>query len=200
MNRVVFKGQLLLVGLLLLGLVATPGLADDALKRVVDRTDRQKLTAVVEAINTQNRMVTIRSLVRDEVISMEVGDQVRNLDQVEVGDRVVIEFLEAMAVDLKIGGGLAPAAGMMGGATRAQPGQMPAGSMGKEVVLVATILGMDPDEPSVLLQGPQGNVVEVLVKDSEKLKQVDVGDQVVITYLRALAIAVEPSPVARPGE
>jgi len=200
MNHPFSRGTSLLVGALSLGLTSMSLLAEDTLKRVVERTDRQKLSAVVEAINTQNRMVTIRSLVRDEVISMEVGDRVRNLDQVKVGDRVKVEFLEALAVDLKKGGGLPRAAATTGGAARAEPGQKPAGAMGKEEVLVATILGIDPDEPSVTLKGPEGNVVEVLVKEPEKLKQVDVGDQVVITYLRALAIAVEPSPVARPQQ
>ena len=187
-----------LLGLLGVCLVSTPVLAKDNLKRVAEEENLQKMTGVVEAVNAENRIVTIRSLGRDEVMVMEVGDDVRNLDQVKVGDRVVTEFQEAIAVDLKKGGGLEQGAGVEASASRAEPGKKPSGSMSETTTLVATIVGIDPDEPSVTLQGPEGNIVEVLVQDPKKLKKVDLGDQVVITFKRALAISVQPSPVLTP--
>ena len=187
-----------LLGLLGVCLVSTQVLAKDNLKRVAEEENLQKMTGVVEAVNAENRIVTIRSLGRDEVMVMEVGDDVRNLDQVKVGDRVVTEFQEAMAVDLKKGGGLEQGAGIEASASRAEPGMKPSGSMSETTTLVATIVGIDPDEPSVTLQGPEGNIVEVLVQDPKKLKKVDLGDNVVITFKRALAISVQPSPVLAP--
>lgn len=197
MKHRTFAGASALLGLSLC-LMSTQALAQDDLKRVVERENMQKLTGVVEAVNADNRIVTIRSLGRDEVIVMEVGDEVRNLDQVKVGDRVVTEFKEAVAVDLKKGGGMEQGAGVEAAASRAEPGMKPSGSMSETVTLVATIVGIDPDEPSVTLQGPEGNVVEILVQEPDKLKKVDVGDQVVITFRRALAISVTPSPVLEP--
>ena len=169
--------------------------AADDLKRVVERKNVEKVAAVVEAINLQNRIVTLRSLTRDASVVMEVGDQVRNLDQVKVGDGVVVEFLEAMAVDLKKGGGMTPSAGVGGAAARAKPGEKPAAVLGGAIQVVATIIAIDADEPSVTLKGPEGKVVDVLVQHPEKLAEVDVGDQVVITYKRAVAVAVTPSPI-----
>lgn len=169
--------------------------ASDKLKRVMERKNVEKVAAVVEAINLENRIVTLRSLTRDASVVMEVGDQVRNLDQVKVGDRVVVEFLEAIAVDLKKGGGMTPSAGVGGAAARAKLGEKPAAALGGAVEVVATIIGIDADEPSVTLKGPEGEVVEVLVQHPEKLAEVDVGDQVVITYKRAMAVAVTPSTI-----
>jgi hypothetical protein len=169
--------------------------AADDLKRVVERENVEKIAAVVEAVNVQNRIVTLRSLTRDASVVMEVGDQVRNLDQVKVGDGVVVEFLEAIAVDLKKGGGMTPSAGIGGAAARAKPGEKPAAVLGGALEVVATIVAIDADEPSVTLKGPEGKVIEVLVQHPEKLADVDVGDQVVITYKRAVAVAVTPSPV-----
>ncbi len=197
MKHRTIAGASALLGLSLC-LMSTQALAKDDMKRVVERENMQKLTGVVEAVNAENRIVTIRSLGRDEVIVMEVGDEVRNLDQVKVGDRVVTEFKEAVAVDLKKGGGMEQGAGVEASAGRAEPGMKPSGSMSETVTLVATIVGIDPDEPSVTLQGPEGNVVEILVQEPDKLKKVDVGDQVVITFQRALAISVTPSPVLEP--
>jgi hypothetical protein len=164
------------------------------LERVVERENVQKVIGVVEAVNAANRVVTIRSLGRDEVIVMNVSEEARNLDQVVVGDRVIVEFLEAIAVDLKKGGGLEPQAGAATAVARAERGAKPGGGVVDMVTVVATIIGIDPDEPSVTLQGPKGKVVEVLVRHPEKLEKVDVGDQVVITYSQAVAISVKPAP------
>ena len=43
----------------------------------------------------------------------------------------------------------------------------------------------------VTLKGPEGNKETIKVKDPNNLKKVKVGDQVVISYTEALAIAVE---------
>jgi hypothetical protein len=183
---------------MVIGLVAGLGMvgasAETQLERVVERENLAKVTGVVEAVNASNRIVTIRTIGRDEVIVMNVSEEARNLDQVEKGDRVVVEFLEALAVDLKKGGGLEPEAGVATAMARAAPGEKPGAGMADTVTVVATIVGIDPDEPSVLLQGPEGNVVEVLVRHPEKLNEVDVGDQVVITYSQAMAISVTPAP------
>lgn len=182
------------LSLLLIGFVPTASLASD-LKHLGDRSNVERAAAVVEAINIENRMVTLRSLARDATIVMEVDDEVRNLSQVKVGDRVVVEYIEAVAFDLKKGGGLDPSTSIALAAGRAELGEKPAGAVGNSIQIIATVLAIDPDEPSATLKGPDGNVVEVVVKHPEKLTDVDVGDQVVITYTRAVAVGVEPSPI-----
>ena len=182
---------------LLLSFVVASGtpLAADDVKRVVEQQSVEKAAAVVEAINVETRIVTLRSLARDASVTMDVGSDVRNLDQVKVGDRVIVEFLEAVAVDLKKGGGMTPSAGVVGAAARSKMGEKPAGAVGSELEIVATIVAIDPDEPSVTLQGPKGGLTDVLVQHPDKLKGVDVGDQVIITYKRAMVVAVTPSPI-----
>ena len=71
-------------------LLPSQPLAADGLKPVVERENMARVAAVVEAINVQNRIVTLRSLTHDSTLVMEVGDEVRNLAQVKVGDRVVV--------------------------------------------------------------------------------------------------------------
>jgi hypothetical protein len=58
----------------------------------------------------------------------------------------------------------------------------------------ATIEAIDKPASKVTLKGPEGNKVTFKVRDPKKLDVVNVGDQVQITYTRALAIAVEPAP------
>lgn len=176
---------------------AVPVDAREAASVAVSRhEDSEKVVAVVEAINHETRTVTLRRIGRDEVVTMRVSDEVRNLAQVNRGDQVIIEYFEAVAIDLKKGGGLEPAVTTAMATTRAKPGERPAGAGGEQVTIVATIVGIDPDEPSVLLRGPKGRVVDVVVRHPERLEGVDIGDQVVVTYTEAIAITVKPSPVA----
>ena len=63
-------------------LLPSQTLAADELKTVIERENLARVAAVVEAINVQNRIVTLRSLTQDSTVVMEVGDEVRNLDQV----------------------------------------------------------------------------------------------------------------------
>lgn len=189
------KPYVVALPLLALVLLSGPLLAADDVKRVVEQQNSERAAAVVEAINVETRIVTLRSLARDASITMDVGEGVRNLDQVKVGDRVVVEFLEAVAVDLKKGGGMTPSAGVVGAAARSKMGEKPGGAVGSELEIVATIVAIDPDEPSVILQGPKGGLTDVLVRHPEKLEGVDVGDQVIITYKRAVAVSVTPSPI-----
>jgi Cu/Ag efflux protein CusF len=44
------------------------------------------------------------------------------------------------------------------------------------------------------LRGPQGNLVDLNVRDPEQLKHIKKGDQVRAVYTEALAVAVEPTP------
>lgn len=195
MSRKLSRSILFPLSLLLWAVAASQVSVAEELKRVAERGSVERVEAVVEAINVDNRIVTLRALTEDETVVMEVGDEVRNLAQVKVGDRVVVEFHQALAVDLKKGGGLEATAGQAVVAARAQPGDKPAGGIGEATEVVATIVAIDRNEPSVTLKGPEGNLVDVVVQDPQKLVGVDVGDQVIITYTRAMAISVEPSPI-----
>ena len=169
--------------------------ADNALPRIVDRVTSEKAIGVVEAVNVANRIVTIRSLARNQSMVMEVGEEARNLGQVQVGDRVIVEYHEALAVDLVKGGGMDQTGGTASAVERTAEGEKPGAGAGQLINLVATIVGINPDEPSVSLLGPNGNVVEVVVRDPAKLKEVAVGDQIIVTMVRALVLSMEPAPV-----
>ena len=176
-----------------LGLVAIDAVAESEIKRVAERESHESLAGVVEAVNAQNRMITIRGLKRPElVVVMNVGEDVRNLGRVQVGDRISVDFRQALAVDLKKGGGLDTGAGSVTVAGRAEKGQKPGAAAADVVTVVATIVAIDTDVPSVTLEGSEGDQFEVLVRHPEKLSEVSVGDQVIITYARAMAVSVKP--------
>ena len=68
---------------------------------------------------------------------------------------------------------------------------MPAGAAARQLTVVAKIEKIDKQNQTVTLKGPEGGTTDVKVKRPQMLDQVKAGDEVVITYTEALAIAVE---------
>lgn len=145
--------------------------------------------ATVTAIDLQQREVTLKDETGREIV-VEASDQVRNLDQVKVGDEVVVSYTEALAWQVRPAGKAAPGVSTQSGVTRAKPGEKPGGSVGRSVTLTATITGIDMAHDTVTLTGPGGKSQTIKVRDPANLRKVQVGDLVDITYSEAVAIAV----------
>jgi hypothetical protein len=63
---------------------------------------------------------------------------------------------------------------------------------GRQVTVMAEVVGLDPKTQIVTLRGPQ-RTVELKVADPEQFKRVAKGDRVEATYTEAMAIVVEPA-------
>jgi hypothetical protein len=150
-----------------------------------------KLTAAITAIDKATRDVTLKGPQGNEV-TLTAGPEVKNFDQMKVGDQVNVEYLQALTLELKKGGGLVVARTEQKGAAAAKPGEKPAGAAGRQVTIVADVIGTDPAKQSITLKGPQ-RTVEMKIPDPEQFKRIAKGDQVEATYSQALAIAVTPA-------
>lgn len=150
------------------------------------------VTATVMKIDQKTREVTLKTADGQET-SFVAGDEVKNLAQVKVGDKVTVKYAEAFVYEVKKGGkALAPTTTVAGGA--AEPGQKPEGAVARQVKVTVLITAIDTKAPSVTFKGPGGNTRTIKVLHPEKLEGVKVGDTVEITYTEALAIKVEEAP------
>ena len=147
------------------------------------------LTGTVEAVDLTNRVVTIKGS-KGKTVNLKVGEEAKNLDQVKVGDRVVAKYYESIAFQLAKPG---EAEGVKAkqAVAAAKPGALPAAAMANQVTVTATIEDISPKKTYVTLKGPDGKTVDVKVRDPKNLEKVKVGDQVVITYTQAFAIALD---------
>ena len=148
-----------------------------------------KLTATITAIDPKTREVTLKGPEGNEV-TIEAGPRVKNFGQMKVGDKVNAEYVEALSIELKKGGGQPVAVTEHAGAGSAKAGKMPAGAAGRTVTVVADVVGLDPQAQTITLRGPQ-HTVDVKVRDPEQFKLIAKGDQVEATYAEALAMKVE---------
>ena len=150
-----------------------------------------KITAAITAIDTATRAVTLKGPQGKEV-TLTAGQEVKNFAQMKVGDQVNVEYVEALTLELKKGSTAPVARTEQAGAAGAKPGERPAGMAGRQVTVMAEVVGLDPKTQVVTLRGPQ-RTVELKVADPEQFKRVAKGDRVEATYTEAMAIVVEPA-------
>jgi Cu/Ag efflux protein CusF len=148
-----------------------------------------KATATITAIDPATRDITLKGPQGNE-LTVTAGPDVKNFANLKVGDPVSVEYVEALTLELKKGGGLPVQRTEQSGAMGAKQGAQPAGAVGRQVTVVANVVALDPAKQTVTLQGPR-RTVEVVVADPEQFKQIAKGDQVEATYTQALALSVQ---------
>jgi len=150
------------------------------------------LTATIVAIDKTTRDITLKGPKGNWVV-VTAGPDVKNFDQMNVGDKVHARYDEALVLELKKGNDLAVTRTEEKSAVGAMPGSQPAGVGGRKITVVADVIAVNPTTQTVTLQGPQ-LTAELKVADPDKFKRIKKGDQVYATYTQALAVVVEPSP------
>ena len=146
-----------------------------------------EIRATVEAIDLAQRQVRLKGP-KGNVVPVTVGEEVKNLAEVEVGDEVMVQFYQALAVSLAAADA-SLSLSETSEAVRAEPGDKPGAAVLRQVTAVARVDAIDAAASTVTLRGPKGNTVDVEVP-AEALQKVKVGDLVEAVYSEALAVSV----------
>ena len=125
-------------------------------------------------------------------MSVVAGPDVRNFDQIMVGDTVVLKHFQALAVDLIKRPGSDGIREMVQreGVMVSPQGGMPGSMAGRETVIIANVWSVDKKRQIVTLRGAREGLREFKVKDPARLAAVQVGDQVELKYVDAVAVGV----------
>src|SRR5262245_34999599 len=148
-----------------------------------------KLRGTVEAVDKDKGTVTLKGP-KGRTVTIEVRDKAK-LDGVNVGDPVVATYMEALAFQVKKPGTATPGVTAQEGRASSKPGENPAGVVGREITVTATITAIDKKAHTVTIKGPEGNTETVKARDPKNLNAIKVGDLVEITYTQARAIALD---------
>ncbi len=151
------------------------------------------VSAVVEAIDHESRVVTVRTT-DGEAITFTASEEARNLDQVDVGDLLLAEYVKTVTIDVMANEGMQPNAANASAMARSEKGAMPGMAAMDATVVTATVEEINLETNTFKLKGPDGTVNEFVARNPENLKRSKVGDLVVITATTTVAITVEERP------
>lgn len=148
-----------------------------------------QLQGKVKSIDEQSREVVVVGP-QGNAISAMLGTEVRNFDQIRVGDLVTLTYTQGLIMELH----KAENNGMRSRveseqAVRAKPGEKPAGAIQRTIHIVANVVAINPKAQTVTLKGAK-QTVELAVSDPALLKDIRVGNQVKAVYSEAVALEV----------
>ncbi|HEY0333741.1 MAG TPA: hypothetical protein VGC74_08540 [Stenotrophomonas sp.] len=174
---------------------AAPAAAVPAGPRTIDAA-RATLQGTITAIDQATRTVTIRGANGAE-LEVAADNQVRNFNQLKVGDQVSLDYMAAVAVELQPAGSAQVGVSSAQGGTVAAPGNRPGGTMSNTVSIVTEVVAVDPVANTIALRGPRGNTQIIAVQRPDlraKLPGVTRGDMLRISYTEAVALNIRPTP------
>ncbi|HET9765781.1 MAG TPA: hypothetical protein VFS60_02970 [Thermoanaerobaculia bacterium] len=149
---------------------------------------RVEIVATVKSVDLAQRRVELQGP-EGRVVPIVVGEDVEHLDKVKVGDKVRVQYFEALAVTMA----KADASVSLSESTETLAPDEP-GAAGKAVIhtvtAVAKVTAIDLEAGVATLVGPRGNAVDVEVAH-DTLVKVKVGDLVQVEYTEALAAAID---------
>ena len=156
-----------------------------------------QVRAAVVGIDKAGRTVDLKGP-KGRVVTLAVGDEVRNFDQIQLGDQVVVRYVRALSLELKKTGSAIMEKSEKSDAVRSPAGARPGVAGARQVKVLANVVAVNRKTKTITLKGPKGNQVDLVAEDPKQLALVKKGDQVEAIYTEAVAISVEPAPKAAP--
>jgi hypothetical protein len=190
------SGRLRQGAILALPLVAVIGCATPTPEPpapVVVSTARE-MVAAVDRVDARTRTVVVRGP-DNRPQTLQLGPEVQNFAQIRRGDRVRVQYEEAIAVRMAAPGSTLEPEAAVGG-VRAAPGQRPGAGTIAAARTRVSITSVDAANNRVSFVGPSRVERTVAVRTPEMqafLRTLKPGDQVDVAIAEAMAIRVEPA-------
>ena len=184
---------------LILSLVALSltGVAAAQDKPSIFQSRTATMQAVVEDIDHESRLVTVRKP-DGSSLTFTPSPDVRNLDQVHVGDVLLAEYTQSVSITVHAPEeGVGPASGEIAGIARTEEGQMPGMAAVDSQITIAEVAAIDLENNTYKLLFDDGSTREFVAMNPANLRMADVGDIVIIEVTETLVATVEE---ISPGE
>jgi len=136
---------------------------------------------------------------RGQLVTVDVPPEVKNFDQVRVGDMLVIRYLSAVAARIEP----VSASGIREriesqAAASAPAGAQPAAGATRTVEVLAVVESLNRNARTLTLRGAK-RTVRVNVPEGVDLTRIKQGDEVRAVFTEAVVLSVVPAPRAAAG-
>jgi hypothetical protein len=181
--------------------IATPAFADQPSAQqpsaqqpttaMTQKTERISTTATVANVDAQKRDLMLRSDDGTQ-FTVEVPRSVK-LDQIHEGDRVKIDYYEAIGLSLKKPQPGVPSRSDETTITEHKAGTLPSGMVAHRITATVEVVGVDRTGNQVTVRRPSGAIDTIDMTDpalQAQLANVHEGDRIQATYSEAVAIRV----------
>ena len=145
------------------------------------------LTATVKDIDPAKRMVTLTTADGEKDV-VHCGPEVRNFEQICVGDRVTVKVIQETVVQMSMD---VPAKDSAAAVVALTPkGAKPGGVVAATMQTTATVTAIDMKNHKATLRFADGTVQTVAVRPDVDLTQHKVGELIYVRVTQAVALSV----------
>jgi len=142
----------------------------------------------IVAVDRAKRLVTLTGP-QGEKVTIKVEDPY-NLAGAKPGEPFVARFRESVTVRRKRPGERLPAVSIKEGVATALPGETPGGVIKTHRKALVKVSAIDEKDGTVTVKAPDGSEETVEVSNPRYLKQVKVGEELVVSVKQAVAISL----------
>jgi Cu/Ag efflux protein CusF len=139
---------------------------------------------IVQSIDRQKRTVTLLGP-DGEPVTVKVGNDVANFDKLKVGEPATVKYSEAVAVVISKAG------------SSAQTSQQSAGGQSDAAnntrgTMTGKVSKVDRNNNKITVKNSAGQSTQMQVSDKNALSGINKGDDIVVKYITASAVTIEP--------
>jgi Cu/Ag efflux protein CusF len=169
-------------------LIALPGAV--LAQKPVTQNQTGSLKATIDSIDHDSRMITLKYKDGDYE-TVYAGPEVKRFDELKVGDKVTFRATESVVFEIRKPGESVPPSSADEPVIARNAGPRPGGTLTQKATATVTVKAIDMKAPSVTVKTEDGRTISFKVDEKKRLKDVNVGDRVVINYTVSLLISVE---------
>ena len=163
-----------------------------------ERYHLESRKGTVTAINKETREVTLMGP-KGDLVTIKASDAVKRFDQISVGDIINFEYWEHIIAEFREPTAEEIAQPYMvvdrGGIT--PEGVDPGAVIGQLVKAVVTIEVLNRPNMLATVKGPRGNYLTIEMEDKELIKELHIGQVVILSYSEAIAVSLEKVSAAK---
>lgn len=182
--------------LIALGCAAAPSASLARTPVALSGSDQVTSTVIIKSIDPATRRIDVTTEA-GESLTIKVPPEVRNFDQLKVGDKITTTYSLEAAFVLSPPNSDLPANTETTVAARAAKGELPAAAVANHLVVTGAVVGIDMASHTLRLVNPQGGQVRTLaVKSAEgraAMAKVKVGDTITAYITESLMISAAPA-------
>jgi hypothetical protein len=174
--------------------LAAFAVAAAAAPKPFEKGETQQATATVESVDPATRLVQLKS--EHGPISFVAGPEVKNLSQVQVGDKVNVTYYQGLAAKVVKSDAAVVAHQETTSTSAAKSGAKPGAKVVHNITTTVKIDSVDPSINTITFHRADGGVRTIAVESPEGkdfIRTLKPGDLVDVTYTESVAVAVVPA-------
>ena len=150
------------------------------------------MQGTVTAIVVDTRELTLMGI-NGNLVTITAGEAVERFDEIAVNDVLKFEYYTNIKAEFRkpTSEEIAEPLVVMAEGGKAKEGMDPAAILGAVVKAVVSIEVLNRPNMTATVQGPRGNYVTIQMEDEELIKELNIGEVLILTYAEAIAVSLE---------